>query len=56
MKVPSFLTKATVVIFIVGGIAGLVAALAAEQIDHMTSTDAFCTSCRNHQRPEPCVR
>jgi nitrate/TMAO reductase-like tetraheme cytochrome c subunit len=47
MKVPSFLTKATVVIFIVGGIAGLVAALAAEQIDHMTSTDAFCTSCHS---------
>lgn len=49
MKLPSFLTKATVIIFVVGGIAGLVAALAAEQIDHLTSTDKFCTSCHSMQ-------
>ncbi len=45
MKLPSFLTRTTVIIFVVGGIAGLVAALAAEQIDHYTNTDKFCTSC-----------
>ena len=49
MKLPSFLTKATVMIFIVGGIVGLVAALAAEQIDHLTTTDKFCTSCHSMQ-------
>ena len=45
MRLLSFLKKATVIAFIVGGIIGLVAALAAEQIDHVTNTDAFCTSC-----------
>lgn len=49
MGLVSFLKKATVIAFIVGGIVGLVAVLAAEKMDHMTSTDAFCTSCHAMQ-------
>jgi len=45
MGVASFFKKATVVAFVVGGIAGLVAALGAEQLDHATTSDEFCTSC-----------
>lgn len=41
----SFLTKGAVAGLIVGGIGGLVLALGAEEMDRITSTDAFCTSC-----------
>ena len=48
MGLPVF-KKAIVITFIVGGIAGIVAALAAEEIDHLTTTDEFCTSCHAMQ-------
>lgn len=41
--------KIVVITFVVGGLAGLAAALAAEQVDRMTSTEAFCTSCHAMQ-------
>ena len=41
--------KAVVITFIIGGIAGIVAALAAEQMDRLTTTDEFCTSCHAMQ-------
>lgn len=45
MKILQFLKKAVVVSFIVGGVAGLVAAVAAEKVDELTSSDEFCSSC-----------
>ena len=45
MRIVSFLKKTAVIAFVVGGLAGVVFALAAEQMDHFTNTDAFCTSC-----------
>ena len=48
MGLPAF-KKAIVITFIVGGIAGIVAALAAEEVDRLTTTDAFCTSCHAMQ-------
>lgn len=41
--------KAIVITFILGGIAGLVAALGAEKMDRITTTDEFCTSCHAMQ-------
>lgn len=49
MRIDSFLKKTAVITFIVGGLAGVVFALAAEQIDHLTTTDEFCTSCHSMQ-------
>lgn len=37
--------KTVAIAFIFGGVAGIVAALAAEQMDRVTNTDEFCTSC-----------
>lgn len=41
--------KIVVITFILGGIAGLVAAIAAEEMDRLTTTDEFCTSCHAMQ-------
>ena len=41
--------KTAFVAFVIGGLAGVVFALAAEQIDHLTTTDKFCTSCHAMQ-------
>lgn len=49
MKIISFLRKTAVVAFIAGGIAGIVIALGAEEMDRATSTDEFCTSCHTTQ-------
>ena len=49
MAVFNFLRKTTIVAFLIGGITGLVAALLAEQMDHMATTDEFCTSCHAMQ-------
>ena len=48
MGLPAF-KKAIVITFIIGGIAGIVAALAAEEVDRLTTTDEFCTSCHAMQ-------
>ena len=45
MRILGLFRKPVVITFIIGGIAGLVVALAAEKMDHFTSTDEFCTSC-----------
>ncbi|PIW29282.1 MAG: cytochrome C [Rhodospirillales bacterium CG15_BIG_FIL_POST_REV_8_21_14_020_66_15] len=45
MKLPSFLSKTVIFVFVIGGAAGLLAALAAEEMDRVTGTDEFCTSC-----------
>jgi len=44
MNLPCFKT-ATVSTFVLGCIAGVLIALSAEQFDHFTTTDQFCTSC-----------
>jgi len=49
MKSLSIFRKTVVIAFIIGGIAGLIAALTAEEIDHLTTTDEFCTSCHAMQ-------
>ena len=49
MRLPSLPSKRVLIGIIVGGIAGLLLALGAEQMDHYTSTDAFCTSCHAMQ-------
>ena len=49
MRLPSRPGKRVLIGIIVGGIAGLLLALGAEQMDHYTSTDAFCTSCHAMQ-------
>ena len=49
MKNLSIFRKTVVIAFIIGGIAGLIAALTAEEIDHLTTTDEFCTSCHAMQ-------
>lgn len=41
----SFFKKTAVVTFVIGGFAGLIAALSLEEMDRFTSTDEFCTSC-----------
>ena len=41
----SFFKKTAVITFIIGGVAGLIAALGLEEMDRFTSTDEFCTSC-----------
>lgn len=41
--------KVTIAAFVVGGVIGLGVALGAEQMDRMTSTDEFCTSCHSMQ-------
>ena len=41
--------KPLVIAFIIGGVAGVIAALTAEEVDHLTSTDEFCTSCHAMQ-------
>ena len=43
------LKKMVVIAFIVGGIAGIIVALGAEEMDRLTTTDAFCTSCHAMQ-------
>ncbi len=48
MGLPIF-KKAVVITFIIGGIAGIVAALGAEEMDRQTTTDEFCTSCHAMQ-------
>ena len=48
MSLPIF-KKAVVITFIIGGLAGLFAALAAEEMDRLTTTDEFCTSCHAMQ-------
>lgn len=50
MKGLPVLKKAVLIAFVVGGIAGVVAALAAEEIDRLTTTDEFCISCHAMQR------
>ena len=45
----SFFKKTAVVTFVIGGVAGLIAALGAEEMDRLTSTDEFCTSCHAMQ-------
>lgn len=49
MKGLAIFKKAVVITFIIGAIAGIVAALAAEQVDRLTTTDEFCTSCHAMQ-------
>ena len=49
MKGFSIFRKTVVISFIIGGIAGVIAALIAEKVDHLTSTDEFCTSCHTMQ-------
>lgn len=49
MNGSSRIKKATVIVFILGGIAGVIAALTAEEVDRLTSTDEFCTSCHAMQ-------
>ncbi len=41
----SLFKRAAFLVFIIGGICGIGVALLAEQMDHFTSTDEFCTSC-----------
>jgi len=45
MRLFAFIKKAAVIAFVVGGLVGIVVALAAEEMDRLTSTDEFCTSC-----------
>ena len=49
MKGFSIFRKAVVIAFILGGMAGVITALTAEQVDHLTTTDEFCTSCHAMQ-------
>lgn len=49
MKGFSIFKKPVVIAFIIGGIAGVIVALSAEKVDHLTSTDEFCTSCHAMQ-------
>jgi len=49
MKGLPIFKKAVVITFIIGGIAGIVAALAAEEMDRLTTSDEFCTSCHAMQ-------
>ncbi len=41
----SFFKKTAVITFVIGGVAGLIAALGLEEMDRFTSTDEFCTGC-----------
>ena len=41
----SFFKKTAVITFVIGGVAGLIAALGLEEMDRFTNTDEFCTSC-----------
>lgn len=41
--------KIVVITFLLGGVAGLVIALGAEEMDRLTTTDEFCTSCHAMQ-------
>ena len=45
----SFFKKTAVITFVIGGVAGLIAALGLEEMDRFTSTDEFCTSCHAMQ-------
>ncbi len=49
MKGFSILNKTMAIVFIVGGIAGIIFALSAEEMDRLTTTDEFCTSCHAMQ-------
>ncbi len=49
MKISSILKKTTIFTFVIGGLAGLGFALTVEKIDHLTTTDKFCTSCHAMQ-------
>jgi len=49
VKILSILKKTAVMAFVVGSIAGIIAALAAEEMDRLTTTDEFCTSCHAMQ-------
>ena len=49
MKGIPVLKKALVITFIIGGIAGIFTVLAAEEMDRLTTSDEFCTSCHAMQ-------
>ncbi len=49
MRVKWFPNKSILIGVVVGGIAGLLLAIGAEEMDRFTSTDTFCTSCHSMQ-------
>ncbi len=49
MKGTSIFNKAVAITFIAGGIAGIFVALGAEEMDRLTTSDEFCTSCHAMQ-------
>ena len=49
MGIKRLFTKGILLAVIFGGIAGLLLALGAEEMDRLTSTDTFCTSCHAMQ-------
>lgn len=49
MRINLFANKSIVFSVILGGIGGLLLALAAEKMDELTTTDSFCTSCHAMQ-------
>jgi len=49
MRIFHLLTRPITIAFIIGGIIGVFVALIAEEVDRMTTTDEFCTSCHAMQ-------
>jgi nitrate/TMAO reductase-like tetraheme cytochrome c subunit len=48
MRISRFQSGAAITVVLIGVVVGVVAVLAAEQVDHYTSTDAFCgTTCHS---------
>jgi nitrate/TMAO reductase-like tetraheme cytochrome c subunit len=47
MKKVFGINKLLLIGLVAGGIGGILVALAAEKVDHLTSTDEFCTSCHS---------
>lgn len=45
MRIFKWLTGATIVTLLIGVVVGVALVLGAEQMDHYTNTDKFCTSC-----------
>ena len=49
MTIISALKKPILAALLLGGLGGIAVALTAEQVDHLTSSDEFCTSCHAMQ-------
>jgi nitrate/TMAO reductase-like tetraheme cytochrome c subunit len=45
----SIFRKTIIITFVIGAVAGVIVALIAEKVDHLTSTEEFCTSCHAMQ-------